>query len=235
MKKKKKIETYVIISITLILLVFGLASLYIYIDTENKNEYNLDKNFELLYSKNQINTEKEVSIGTGPITISIFTDPTKKNTEILRIINQIIKDHLDNKNIKIINKFYITENDILEKNERFILSNILKEQYNQIEEDNFNKKTNLFLMILENSSDEIKLKLNLSEKINEIIKNKDTFNEKQAYNDYTEIRRFGMVGIHPFFVIGINGRDNQIITGTPTYRKINKTINEYYTRIGYAY
>jgi hypothetical protein len=223
MKKNKSFILLLLFSLFLIL--FGIYSFYYYISTETNKNYNLDKNINLLLTQNKIEIQNRPYFGyeNAPITISIYYDIFSDNSNLLRILNNIKENH-NNDKVKIIPKLYINENDIKLNSERFKINCIIYEKYME--------SSNLWVEIEKN----LKTPANITyynEKFNHFSFEECNYNF--IYEDYTELKRFGLVGINPIIIIGIQGRDNQVLQGIPSYNRVNRIINEFYTRIGYAY
>lgn len=166
------------------------------------------------------------------ITIIAFMDTDSKASKyfIREMLPQIEHDYINTIGAKIYFKNYITAQDFQDKNERFLYAQALscvesekKEAYYQFYFDLFG--------------------INGTKELNNLLdKNKishDRFDaciKKQDYKnmliDMSETENFGIIGITPRFYIGLEGRDNNIIEGVPTYAKFKRAIKEYEITVG---
>ena len=51
-------------------------------------------------------------------------------------------------------------------------------------------------------------------------------------SDIAEVELLGMVGVEPHIYVGINGKDNTIITGVPSVERMHRIIRTYEVRLG---
>lgn len=228
---KKKYKFFIFIIIALFIVAFGFYSFLFFINEESNKDYNLDEDIFLFYSRNRVETNERVFYGyeEAPITFVFFTDVFINNERALNILNQVKAEHIDNnEKVKIMHKFYINEEDIQSKSDRYLINCLLYNQYL--------KSENVFEKMQSVLKEPINLENYLTKNnISQEDLNNINCNEMLIYEDYTDLRRFGLVGLNPIFIIGIAGRDNQVISGIPTYNRVNRTINEFYTRIGHAH
>ncbi len=224
--KKNRAAFALAILLALGIIISGTAFTVKYIRNEQKKEYFVGSTLSLVINDK---TDGRPFIGNrnAPITISIFVDVLDNNTGLCKTILQLKKDHFKKNKIKIVQHFYISEEDILKKSKRYNISGIIDAYYRK------NNYTSAICSVLMGQAEKTAAFANKTEPKTE--PNSIKIYKEDLYQDYTEIKKFGMVGVRPFFVIGIKGHDTEIITGAAPYKTINKTIKNYYTRIGIAY
>ena len=166
------------------------------------------------------------------ITIIAFMDIGSESSKyfIREMLPQIEHDYINTGEAKIYFKNYITAQDFHDKNERFLYAEALSCIESEKKESYYQFYFDLFGI---NGTKEFK---NLLDKNKTSHGRFDACIKKQDYKniliDMYETENFGIIGATPRFYIGLDGRDNSVIEGVPTYAKFKRAIKEYEVTIG---
>lgn len=239
-KSKSKLEYYLPIALVVVFLITGAASIYNTEYTkkpvvrEKVNLHDADYLYRFYVSATP-NIQNREYLGNPNASIFIidFIDINSNSSRyfISEIFPKLKEEYIDSGKARFYHKNYITKDDFIAKNERFIYAQALACVIHLKKEVYYNFYFNLFEL---NSTDEIPTllgKYNIS-----LRQFADCMQNNQFENiieDYSEAENFGMVGISPRFYVGIDDRANTIINGIPKYDKFKKAIREYEILLGY--
>jgi len=201
-------------------------------------QYNLEKNKHLgaadskleyisKYLKNYPgHTDPYIGNENAPINFIAFIDLTKNSDKFFTEIYPRLKEEFIDKNkVKFIGKIYLTNSDIKNNNERFILAKSLlcakkidEEKYYDYYFSIFNQKD--FLDI-----SQFNISIQKYENCTQNLKPED-FKEIIFETEY-----LGFGGINARFYIGIND-NTELVDGIPNYDKFRKKIRNFELQIG---
>ncbi|MEM4259615.1 MAG: thioredoxin domain-containing protein [Candidatus Woesearchaeota archaeon] len=180
-------------------------------------------NFYFL-SNPQIINRQFYGFSNASVTIVGYIDPTSAAGKyfIINYFPLLRSEFINTGSVKFYPKYYVSEEDITNKNDNFIYSTYIfcvnkinKNKFFDFYFDTFQISEKKYL-------NDLVVKHNIS--VNEIKKCLDNQSWNEIYEDAGEIRRFGMSGVSPRFYIGILGRDNKIIDGVPSYNTFKRII-----------
>ena len=233
--KMKKLKLYLLISLIMAFLAFGIIFYTVQYSRQQYAENILETPYAYriyTFSNPDIKDMPYYGDIKAGITFAAFTDI---NSEASRhfaeeIYPALKKDYFDSGIMKFYHKPYITLQDIEERNSNFKASMILecvkkikKEKYYDV----------YFDMLLKNISDGRKIiyshKIPLNS-YNECMYSYETL--KALYKNALEIEGLGMVGINQRFYMGIGGKDSIILDGVQQYEKFQQAIRQQEIKIG---
>ncbi|MBW3019786.1 DsbA family protein [Candidatus Woesearchaeota archaeon] len=227
-------------SIVLIFMIISSTSLMLfYIYDTNQNSYlkekagNGDYKFLLNYyaGNNPSNYDKNDFVGnqnTSITIIGILNPASESSVEFMEEFYPFLeKEYINTGQVKFSYRNYITQKDIEIKNNYYKYATLIecaKEQNNSFE----------IVKDIYSSINEEKIKISKESNINLTTLNNCTQNKEfEVINqDALNVRKFGIIGINPCILIGIEGTNNQLMCGIPSQQKINKTIKNINVRLG---
>ena len=237
--KKTRATIYVIIAMVF---VFFVSVGYGYYKTEyskrpvvqekvEQQDIDYLYNFYLTGNPN-INNRPYYGSGEAGITLIAYIDPTSESGRFFAsdIMLQLEQEFVSPSKIRFYHKNYLTVDDMSEKTDRFIYAKSLSCF------DSFKRESyyDFYFDILKTEDvDDI---AGIAEKHG---MEKDFFLEcledgefPEIKEDISEVDSYGILGITPRLYIGLEGADNTIIDGIPTYTRLRRTIRNYQTQIG---
>ena len=236
---KSKIILYGIIVSVLIFMTFNIFVLYHKeysnnpIIKQNISTLNTGYIYDFYVSANpNINGREYYGNKNASITITSFMDIDSEASRyfIKEIFPKIEQDYINTGEARIYFKNYITAQDFQDQNNRFLYAQALSCTEHSKKESYYQFYFDLFSI---NGTKELK---NLVNKHNTDHGSFDACIKRQDYKniiiDMSETENFGISGITPRFYIGLDGRDNTVIEGVPTYTKFKRTIKEYEVTLG---
>ncbi|MBI1935198.1 thioredoxin domain-containing protein [Candidatus Woesearchaeota archaeon] len=171
--------------------------------------------------------------GNASITVTGFLDPGSESSRefMLDVFPGFDKDYVSTGKAKFYAKYYITNDDIAAKNNKFIYAASLLCVSSLNSEAFYGLYFDALRLNVQNDGIRSLLdKHKISKKeFDECINNPDM---KDIKMDAAEVENFGIVGISPRFYIGLNGRSNIVIDGVPSYAKFRQAVREHEYTIG---
>lgn len=167
------------------------------------------------------------------ITIVAYADLDSQASRYFmsEIFPNIEKDFIKTGKARYYHKNHITFTDLNGKNGRFEQAASLVCAGKIKKDDYYNIYFDVFKMKNTSEIKKLLLKYNISEyDIENCLKNE---NLNSLRTDAAEMENFGILGLNPVFYIGIGGKDNIIIQGTPGYAKFKQIFKEQEILLGY--
>lgn len=232
MKSKNKIKNTKLLVLLIMLISFIFLSI-ITIYEINKNTLINQTNTEELYQiyfttnpliKNRLHEGNNSAKITIIAVLDLITDSSSqvyKNT-----ISKIREEYVNTNQVKIYYKYYLTEEDILQKTNRYKKAKII---YCYIEANGSNLQKIHEKIILQNATDTLEihdLEMNYPNFIDCTTKQTTRMMEE----DLLESIKYKIQA--PTLIIGITGQDNIVLYGEPTEELLRRTIRNQQIKIG---
>lgn len=242
MSRKEKNSIFWTVFIITIMIVVIVGSIIHYFKVELKRQDSLQKQIQngqfgntftfYMMSNPNLNNRQYYGINNASITLIGYLDPTSESGRFFINNNfpQLKNEFIDTGSVKFYPKYYVTEEDITNKNDNFIYATYISCMEKADEKKYFDFYLDTFQLQDKSQLSGLIVKYNLSvSEFNDCLSN-TSMNE--IYEDASEIRRFGMLGISPRFYVGIEGRDNRAIDGVPNYNSFKRVIKLYQFMLG---
>ena len=237
MNKSKRKNILIISTILILILIFFVARSVQFYNEEMQNPIissNL-ANFNVNYlyqsyvsAEPNINDRPYYGADGAEITMTGYLDLKSNSSKYfyLYIFPKIDDEYIKTGRLKFYAKYYLTKEDINEKNEKF-MSALYIECTKKINVSYYNfyfdliNKGNQAVLILYNltNNDEFQKCIKISE-------------PAALFIDVSEVQNFGMLGMNPRFYMGLEGKSNIILEGVPSYSIFNHTIRQQKFLIG---
>ncbi len=166
----------------------------------------------------------------APITIIAYVDldSDASRTFMRDIFPQLKKDYIDNGLVRYYPKFFLTVQDLEQKNERFIYVQYISCFLNQ-SKDYYGLYLGMFNLTGAGDLPALAERFNIS--FDDAKSCADNARFGYITEDMSEVENSGM-SLNPRLYIGIEGKGNTIIDGIPPYRKLTRTIKEQQILLG---
>ncbi|MBI3026849.1 hypothetical protein HYY70_01940 [Candidatus Woesearchaeota archaeon] len=236
---KSKVFLYSVLFVVMTFIALNIHGFYKkeFLDNPLIKESIISPNANYFYSFYLTGTPSIQNVGyygspNASITIIAFLDIGSDASKyfVNTVLPQLDEEFIMAGKVKFYPKHYLTSQDIIEKNDKFLyaanllcVESLKKDVYYRFYFDLLNL-TGLeeFKSIMEKFNI---TKENLSRCLQELSLDRLKI-------DVSEVENFDILGINPRFYIGMHGRDNTIIDGVPSYTKLRRTIRQYEVLLG---
>lgn len=234
---KSKLYNFIILTIMIIYLV--VIGIFLYQKEYGKDTFLRHKldSLDLTYLYN-LHISKTPNIDLLPsygspnasVTLIAYLDINSESSKffINEIFPKLNEEFINTGKLRYYQKNYITEEDYRKKTNRFIYAKSLfcileidKDVYYDFYFDIIKKNHGIgFYAKKYNISNELLTDCMVNQEYDVLME------------DILEVKRFGILGIKQKFYIGIEGKDNKIVDGVPSYTRFQRLIKQHLFNIG---